>query len=176
MYPQPKFGKRALAAAAGAVLVAVSGCGGGGGGGAVQEQDTAVVKADGYEFRAPADWSATVAGRNAIAKQDAVTLVAVTVLPTVKSYNPKLFARLVGELDRVTGTLAGRLEGRVTARRTTVVAGRRVRQYQIAHADLVDRLTFVFEGKTEYLLTCRWRKADGEPSACATLTSSFTLR
>jgi hypothetical protein len=82
---------------------------------------------------------------------------------------------VVVELDRVAETLAKRLHGSVTARQTTVVAGRRVRTYELTHDDLVDRLTFVLRGRDEFLLTCRWQTADGEPAACAELVTSFRL-
>ena len=109
-------------------------------------------------------------------KRDEATLVSVTVLPLVRAYRPALFPRVVGELDRVAATLATRLHGTVTARRTVVVAGGRVRQYEIAHDQLVDRLTFVLRDKQEFLLTCRWRRQDGEPAACAQLAASFSFR
>lgn len=129
-----------------------------------------------YVFQAPSDWKKTVSGRNAIARQDADTLASVTVLPTVKAYRPALFPRLIRELDRVTGELAGRLQGKVTGKQTMTVAGGRVRQYRIEHGDLVDELTFVFRGKEEYLLTCRWKSKDGRPDACDLLTAGFRLR
>jgi hypothetical protein len=135
-----------------------------------------MITGNGFAFAAPSDWAPTVTPRAAVVKQDAVTLVSVTVLPLVKAYRPQLFPRVVGELDRVAKELAGRLQGSVTERRTIVVAGRRVRQYQLTHGELVDRLTFVLRGKREFLLTCRWRKQDAEPAACPQLASSFRLR
>ena len=157
-----------------ALLTLLAGCGGGGG--AEPESSGRLITSGGYKFSAPSDWAATLTSRAAVVKQDEVTLVSVTVLPLVKRYRPQLFPRVVGELDRVARELAGRLQGRVTERRTIVAAGGRVRQYQITHGELVDRLTFVLRGKKEFLLTCRWRKQDGEPAACAQLASSFKLR
>jgi hypothetical protein len=156
-----------------ALLTLSAGCGGGGGGG---ESAGRLVTGRGFAFSAPSDWASTRTPRAAVVKQDAVTLVSVTVLPLVKAYRPQLFPRVVGELDRVATELARRLQGSVTGRRTIVVAGRRVRQYEITHGELVDRLTFVLRGKQEFLLTCRWRKQDGEPAACPQLASSFRLR
>jgi hypothetical protein len=161
-------------AASVAVAAVSAGCGGSGGG--TQKGAGQLVTGVGFTFRTPADWTTTVRAREAMAKRDQSTLVSVTVLPLVKSYKPNLFPRVVGELDRVAGALASRLHGRVTARRTTVVAGGRVRAYELAHDDLVDRLTFVLRGREEFLLTCRWRSQDGEPAACAQLASSFKLR
>lgn len=163
----------ALCGASLAAVAFVAGCGGGGG---RKESAGRLVTGAGFAFRAPSDWAPTVTPRAAVAKRDEVTLVSVTVLPLLKPYRPRLFPRVVGELDRVAGVLARRLRGRVTIRRTTVVAGGRVRQYQITHGGLVDRLTFVLRGKREFLLTCRWRRQDGEPAACAQLLSSFSFR
>ncbi len=118
----------------------------------------------------------TAAARATVAKRDVATLVSVTVLPLVRAYRPALFPRVIGELDRVAGTLAGRLHGTVGSKRTITASGGKVRQYEIDHGELVDRLTFVFRGKREYLLTCRWRKQDGAPPACDRLVSSFRLR
>jgi hypothetical protein len=158
----------------GVVLGAIlAGCGGGGG---AQEPEGRLVVGAGFTFRAPAGWATTVTPRVATAKRDEVTLVSVTVLPLVKAYRPALFPRVVAELDHVAATLAARLHGSVTARRTTRVAGGRVREYDIAHDELVDRLTFVLRDKQEFLLTCRWRKQDGEPTACVVLGSSFRFR
>jgi hypothetical protein len=158
-------------AAALALAAVPAGCGGGGS----TEPAGQIVTGGGFTFRAPADWVPTVKAREAIARRDETTLVSVTVLPLVKQYTPNLFPRVVGELDRVADTLATRLHGSVTSRRTAIVAGRRARTYELEHGDLVDRLTFVLRGKTEFLLTCRWRSQDGEPAACAQLASSFRL-
>jgi hypothetical protein len=179
VYPRRDRWKRpALLVVVSAAVVAVaSGCGGGGKGAATtQSLSGKPVVGTGFDFRTPSDWTATVTQTSATAKAGDVMLVSVTVLPLVKAYRVSLFPKVVGELDRLAGTLAARLNGKVVAGRTTTVGGRRVRQYDIAHGGLVDRLTFVLRAKTEYLLTCRWRKADGEPSACSLLLRSFRLR
>jgi hypothetical protein len=82
----------------------------------------------------------------------------------------------VTELDRVAATLATRLGGKVTSSRTVTVGGRRAREYEIEHGGLVDRITFVLRGKRNFQLACRWRADDGEPDACARLSSSFAFR
>jgi hypothetical protein len=179
VYPEHNRRKRViLLCAALASVTLAAGCGGGGGGGGSDRGEVRgrLITGRGFEFRAPSDWVTTMASRAAVVKRDAVTLVSVTVLPLVKPYRTQLFPRVVGELDRVAGELAGRLQGRVTGRRTIIVAGERVRQYEIAHGEFVDRLTFVLRGKQEFLLTCRWRKQDGEPAACPQLASSFRFR
>jgi hypothetical protein len=172
VYPQHNQRKRAILLCGSLALVTLAaGCGGGGS--ARQEPGGRLISGRGFEFNAPSDWVPTLAPRAAVVKRDAVTLVSVTVLPLVKPYRPQLFPRVIGELDRLAGELAGRLQGRVTERRSIIVAGGRVRQYQITHGEFVDRLTFVLRGKQEFLLTCRWRKQDGEPAACPQLASSF---
>jgi len=176
VYPEHNHRKRViLLCATLASVTLAAGCGGGGGGSTGREPGR-LITGRGFEFRAPSDWVATMAPRAAVVKRDAVTLVSVTVLPLVKPYRTQLFPRVVGELDRLAGELAGRLQGRVTERRTIIAAGERVRQYEIAHGEFVDRLTFVLRGKQEFLLTCRWRKQDGEPAACPQLASSFRFR
>lgn len=159
-----------------AAAVLVSGCGGGGGRTTTQTSVGQPVVGASYTFRAPSRWTTTVTARAATARADETTLVSVTVLPLVKRYRLELFPKVVRELDRVAASLAARLKGKVTARRTIRVGGRQVRQYDIAHAGLIDRLTFVLRGKTEYLLTCRWRKPDGEPAGCGQLLRTFRLR
>jgi hypothetical protein len=160
------------AAAASALLLA--GCGGGGG--KKQQPAGTVVAGAGFTYVAPSKWTATVTARGAIAKQDEITLVSVTVLPLTREYRASLFAKVARGLDVVADQLATRLHGAVTARQTVIVAGRRVRRYELAHGGLVDRVTFVLADKREFQLTCRWRTQDGEPGACAQLESTFRLK
>lgn len=158
------------------VLAAAAGCGGGGGSGTTSVETGKLVSGPGFTFRAPDGWTVTVAPRSAAATRDAITLASVTVLPLVHPYRPALFRRVIGELDRVAATLAAKLHGEVTSSRTIDVAGGKVRQYEIDHAQMVDRLTFVLRGKREFLLTCRWRKQEGAPAACGQLAASFRIR
>ncbi len=176
VYPQHNHRKRVILLCASLTLLTLAAGCGGGGGSAKREPGGRLITGRGFEFSAPSDWVSSLSSRAAVVKRDAVTLVAVTVLPLVKPYRPELFPRVVGELDGVARELAGRLQGRVTERRTIIVAGRRVRQYQITHGAFVDRLTFVLRDKQEFELTCRWRKEDGEPAACPQLASSFRFR
>jgi hypothetical protein len=64
----------------------------------------------------------------------------------------------------------------VASRRTVEVAGRKAREYEITHGDLVDRITFLLRGKRNFQLTCRWRRLAGEPPACDQLSSTFAFR
>jgi hypothetical protein len=158
------------------LAVLVSGCGGGGARTTTRPLAGKVVTGPGFTFRAPSAWAATVSAREAVARGNRVTLVSVTVLPLAKRYRPKLFPKVAGELDRVAASYAALLKGKVVARRTAVVAGGRVRQYDIAHGELLDRLTFVLHGKTNDQLICRWRKTAAEPAACSMLLRSFKHR
>ncbi len=179
VYPHAQHGKRAflLVLALGTALAA-AGCGGGGGGRGITTAPAPgqPVVGTGFVFRAPSDWTVKVQPRLATASKDAHTLASVAVLPLLKPYRPALFPGASRELDGVAATLASRLHGSVTARRTLVAAGRKSRQYVIVHGNLTDRITFVLRGKSEYLLTCRWRSKDGEPAACGRLAASFRFR
>ena len=159
------------------LLPAVAGCGGGGGG-STQSSATSgqAVSGPGFTFRAPEGWTVKALPTSAEARQDASTLVSVNVLPLVKPYRLALFPRVAKELDRVASAYATNLKGTVTSRRTVEVAGRKARQYEIAHGDLVDRVTFLLRAKRNYQLTCRWRTTNGEPPACAQLGASFAFR
>ena len=107
-------------------------------------------------------------------------LASVTVLRLRKRYRVALFARTARGLDRITRVLADKLNGKVIARRTLVVAGLRSRQYDLAYsrggAGLIDRITYVLRGKAEYYLLCRWPADRGKPEACGLLTTSFRIR
>ena len=178
VYPQRNRRKRpAVVAGALLLLLAAAGCGGGGGGtSATTAAGGQEVGGTGFVFRAPEDWQKTVRATSASAQRDPSTLVSVIVLPLVKPYRIALFPQVAKELDRVADTYAANLKGTVTSRRTLEVAGRKAREYRIAHGDLVDLITFVLRGRRSYQLTCRWRKPDGEPDACAQLAASFRFR
>ena len=158
-----------------ALLVIAAGCGGGGGNTEATVAAGRSVSGPGFAFQVPEEWTAKVLPTSAEARQDA-SVVSVTVSPLVKPYRIALFPRVAKELDRVASAYAARLEGTVTERRTVEVAGRKARQYEIAHGELVDRITFLLRGRRNFQLTCRWQSADGEPSACAQLTASFVFR
>jgi hypothetical protein len=162
-----------------AAAALATGCGGGGGSNATLE--TQHVQGTGFGFAAPAEWRVTRGARSATVKPDTGSaLVSVTVLALRKRYRPALFARAAAELDRVTGKLAARLDGKVIASRTLVVGGIRSRQYDLAYSragsGLIDRITYVLHGTSEYYLLCRWPTDEGEPAACAVLAASFRIR
>ena len=161
---------------AAALLTIAAGCGGGGGTTETTVAAGRSVSGPGFAFQAPEEWTPKTLPTSAEARQDASTVVTVTVSPLVKRYRIALFPRVAKELDRVASAYAARVKGSVTDRRTVEVAGRKARQYEIVHGDLVDRITFVLRGRKNFQLTCRWRSADGEPSACAQLTATFAFR
>jgi hypothetical protein len=180
VYPRQQAWKRVAAVALVAVAPLAAGCGGEGSGSTtaagVQE-----VSGAGFAFDAPGEWQVTRASRSATVKPRGGSALVSTTLLTLRSpYRPALFAKAVRELDRVTHALATKLNGKVIARRAVLVAGTKSRQYDVAYsrngAGLVDRITYVLRGTTEYYLLCRWAAEDGQPQACNLLMSSFRVR
>jgi hypothetical protein len=159
-----------------ALFPTVAGCGGGGGSSETSAASGQTVTGPGFSFQAPEDWTAKTLATSAEARQDQSTVVSVTVLPLLKPYRIALFPRVAKELDRVASTYAANLKGSVASRQTVEVAGRKARQYEITHGELVDRITFLLRGKRNFQLTCRWRNADGEPAACGQLAATFVFR
>lgn len=165
-----------------AVVVALAaGCGGGGGSSAESESASRQVSGTGFVFSAPADWQVARTARGATTRPDSgPALTSVTVLALRRRYRPALFARVARGLDRITTALAAQLKGKVVARRSVKVGGIRSRQYDVAYkrtgSDLIDRITYVLRGKSEYYLLCRWPAGDPPPPACAQLTSTFRIR
>jgi len=128
-----------------------------------------------FSFQAPADWTVTRRDGVTTAASGPVDLVQVTVYPVRNRYDPALFAELRSELDGVAAGVAKQLSGRVVSHRVVRAAGRDAHAYSIAFADKTEELTFVFEGRREYLLLCR-RLTSGSAEACALLVESFALR
>ena len=130
----------------------------------------------GYRFDAPADWAVARSPR-VVQATDGIKLVSVTRYPLVHAYRPGLFDHVVAELDRAASQVAQQQNGRVSASRTVTVATRRARSYDIAYSregkDLIERITFVLRGKTEYYLLCRYEGGDSD--ACERLLATFTL-
>lgn len=175
--------RQALAATSLATLAAlailVAGCGGGG------KQPTPppppteqAVKGAGFTYVAPVGWKVFPTANGVNASGPGSRLLSVAVYKLVKRYNETKFVAAARELDGVAARLAQGRKGAVTARATVTVAGRRARSYAIAYtlgADtLIQQVTFVLRGTTEWLLVCR--RATADPDApCAKLLSSFTL-
>jgi len=151
----------------------LAGCGGGGGDKAAAGKQ---VRGPGYRFSAPADW-AVARGPRVVQASDGLTLVSVTLFPLVHPFRPALWSKVVPELDRVASGVAQQQKGRVVSSRTKNVSGRRARSYDIGYErdgkQLVERITFVLRGKTEYYLLCRY--AGGDTGACDRLLATFVL-
>jgi hypothetical protein len=183
VYPRPETRKRfSLATLALAALLA--GCGGGGrsGEGTTTEAGGQRVAGPGFTFSAPNSWQVSRQPRAVVIKpgRDEPTLASVTTLTLRSKYTPALFAKVSKELDAVTNALAGKLNGKVIARRNAVTAGIRARQYDLAYEKdgegLIDRITFVLKGTDEYYVLCRWLADKGEPQACGLLLRTFATR
>jgi hypothetical protein len=159
--PGAGWAKPGLVLLVGAIL---SGCG------AAGSPKTQAVSGPGFHFKALADWTITSQG----ATHGSVDLVEVRTFSLVKPYRRAILPRAIRELDRATTTLARKSRGRVTSRATVTVAGHDGRRYRIAFARRIEEITYVLEGRREYLLICRLpRGADGAP--CELLLSSFAL-
>jgi hypothetical protein len=161
------------------VACSLAACGGGGGGS--KQPSTRTIRGSHFMFQAPGGWQLTRRGGEVAAspKPIAPELVSVSVFRTTKPYRPSLFLKAIPELDRLASDYARRLGGSVRTRRTVRIAGERVRQYTVRYTKgsraLLERITFVFRGRTEYQLLCQWKASDAEPSVCARLTASFRL-
>ena len=168
-FPRADGGKQRLRLAASAVVAVaiIAGCGASGG------DDTQVVRGTGFTFEAPADWKLVRTPRAIGAQGDAVKLVQVTRLPLARAYSPKLFERVVPELDAAAQAVAAEVGAKVD-RRTVEVLDERVRQYDLAFEGKVEQLTFVLRAKTNYQLLCR-REEDGDDGPCETLVRSFRI-
>jgi plasmid stabilization system protein ParE len=154
-----------------AVLL-LAGCGGGGGG--TKER---VIQGLGYTFAAPAEWKASRTARET-RLASGLNVVSVTRFELARAFRPELWPQVVKELDRAAEAVAARQRGEVVDPQTSTIAGLRARRYDISYErdgkELVERIAFVLQGKTEYLLLCRY-EAGGETRACDRLLATFKL-
>jgi hypothetical protein len=150
----------------------LAGCGGG-----AETAREQVVRGTGYRFSAPGAWRVTRAATT-VEVADGLQLVSVERYPLIRRYRQALWSRVVPELDRAAAGVARQQEGRVSSSRTITVAGDRARSYDVAYRhdgkSLVERITFVLRGKTEYYLLCRY-ESEGDTGACERLLATFTL-
>jgi hypothetical protein len=153
------------------LVLLLAGCGGGGGSKAEK-----VVRGSGFRFAAPAGWALERSPR-VVEASEGIDLVSVTRYPLVRAFRPELWAKVVPELDRAAAGVAQQQSGRVVSSRTRTVAGRSARSYDIEYErdgkQLVERITFVLRGKTEYYLLCRYD--GGDTDACDRLLATFAL-
>jgi hypothetical protein len=150
------------------VVLILAGCGGSG------EEKPQVARGDGYLFHAPAGWKIARDRDSVRASHGDVDLVSVRTFRLLKAYRPALFVAASQELDRVATQLARQLKGRVAARRTMEVGGRKTRSYEVRYGDQAQEITFVLDGRREYQLLCR-RDADSDAAACDQLVRTFRL-
>jgi hypothetical protein len=156
--------------------VLLAACGGGGGAEAAPQ----VVRGTGYRFEAPAGWTIVRSGRQVQAAEGgkSLALVAVSRFPLLRRARGQLSPKVIKELDRVVTGVAAQQGGSVTSSETAEIAGREARRYDGGYEargkELVERLAFVLEGKTEYLLLCRFEH-DGDTQPCDRLLRSFRL-
>jgi hypothetical protein len=152
-------------------LLVVTGCGGG------ASTKTAIVKGSGFTFGAPASWTVSRKGSR-IAASEGERLISVTRFPLLRRFRPELWDRVVPELDRAAAAVASQQKGTVSRSSTLTIVGRRARSYDVSYAangtPLVERIAFVLEGKSEYLLLCRYERG-GATDACDGLLTSFKL-
>ena len=157
-------------------MLVLAGCGGGG----KAESASRVVRGTGYRFAAPADWTIVRSGRQvqAAAGRRSLALVAVSRFPLLRRAQPRLSQKAVKELDRLVTGLAAQQNGSIVSSENTEIAGREGRRYEFEYQSrgkaLVERVAFVFRGKTEYFLLCRFEQK-GDTSPCDRLLESFTL-
>lgn len=163
----------ACAAFAGALVVFAAACGGGGGGEKAPVEQA--IRRPHFVFMAPGDWVPTQTKRGVTLAPDpkTVELMSVAAFPTIKPYRPSLFQKAIPEIDRAARDYARQLKGTVVSSATVAVAGKPVRQYVVAHGRLHERISFVFRGRTEYFLVCRWSASEDEPAACRRLSATF---
>jgi hypothetical protein len=142
----------------------------GGGGSSWQE-----VVGDGYSFSAPAAWTVTKAATSTAASSGPVSRVEVATFRLARAYRPRLFARSKEELDRVAAAIAAQLRGHVQSSSVVRAAGREARSYTIGYREIVQEITFVFDGLREYELLCRHAVSPAGTPACGRLVASFAL-
>ena len=126
---------------------------------------------------APADWGVSRKGREVQAAQGTL-LISVTRYPLPRRFRPKLWDKVVPELDRAAAAVASQQQGTVSDPRTVTIGGQKARRYDVAYTregkQLVERIAFVLRGKTEYYLLCRYERG-GSTDACDGLLTSFRL-
>jgi hypothetical protein len=165
--PRFRLGKQALVALCAAVILV--GCGGNG------SSVPQTISSDGYTATVPGDWKVMRSGRT-VGASSGDEIVSVTTFPLARRYKPAMWPNAVVELNRLSVDLATRLNGRVRRRNTIALAGRRARVYDIGYASVgtafVERVAFLFEGKRELQLLCRFRTDD---TVCRAFVRSFRL-
>ena len=157
-------------------MLVIVGCGHGGSAAATQ-----TIRGERYSFAAPASWqiSRTSHAVSAAPRDDRIGLISVSVFRIARPFRTALWPQVVRELDRVAGDYARKLPGRLTSRATLRVAGRRARRYEFVYRrneiGLGQRLVFLFQGRREFQLLCRYPAPPSREfsQACDRLATSF---
>ena len=149
----------------------LAGCGGGS-----EPTPVGVIRGSDYHFSAPSEWDVT-RDRRTLEVSKGIEVLFVTRYSLVRAFTPALWPRVVSEFDGVVAKIARQQHGSVESSKTVTVAGRTSRSYVVHYEhdgkQLVERITFVLRGKTEYYLLCRYEGGDTE--ACDRLLATFTL-
>jgi hypothetical protein len=135
------------------------------------------VHGTGYVFSAPAGWSLSRSPRQ-VQLTKGFAVLSVTRFPLLRAYRAELWVRVLPELDRAAADIAKQQNGAVRNPLTLTIAGQRARRYDVAYErggrKLVERISFVLRGKTEYLLLCRYTSG-GDTTPCGRLLATFSL-
>jgi hypothetical protein len=160
LFPRRIRGKPALLLA----VAILAGCGGSG----RSNRQWQTVTRQGVHFRAPADWTVTVAnGRTTV--KDGASFVQVATFPLVHTYTASLFTKVQSELAIRMAEVAKQGGGTVKGHSVVVVDGARSHSYEVALGDRTDRYTFFLRGKREFLLVC-----SADAAVCDELAASFS--
>jgi hypothetical protein len=144
---------------------------------------TLIVRGPGFRFSAPVGWRVRHTPTSAVAQSpdQPPAIVSAAVYRLGKAYAPDDFGAAASELDGVAAKLARAVGGKLTARETTTVSGRKIRAYRFTAQPngtgaYADRVGFVLFGKREIQLLCQAPAGAGDPGgACALLFASFEL-
>ena len=122
----------------------------------------------GVHFRAPADWTVTVANGRTTAR-DGASFVQVAAFPLVPAYTAALLTKVQSELALRMAEVAKQGGGTVSGHRVVTVDGDKSHSYEVAMGDRKDRYTFFLRGKREFLLVC-----SADAAVCDELAASFS--
>jgi hypothetical protein len=146
-----------------AVLI-LTGCGGSG----QSNRQWQTVARQGVHFRAPADWTVTVAnGRTTV--RGGTSFVQVATFRLVHPYSASLFTKVQSELAIRMAEVAKQAGGTVSGHSVVTVDGDKSHSYEVAMGDRTDRYTFLLRGKREFLLVC-----SADAAVCDELAASFS--
>lgn len=133
------------------------------------------MQGEGFRFEAPAGWTVVRKAGTVAASSGKVNLVQTEHFTLEKPYRTAIFAKAARELDGVAAQIAVQNHGRVEARATREIGGRKTRYYRIAYGPgKIEEIAFVLVDRDEYQVLCR-RPSSAPDADCAQLFASFTL-